>query len=278
MPGKRKWKERGMIVGTDNLLFFTGLAIIACIAAFFVYRALKGVFVRVVVFDYEQGLRYHKGKFIGVLQPGMYFFVRLNDYVVKADMRPTYLTIPGQEIQSEGNVPLKISLLLQLQVVDLESAYVKTSSWQEAVHVLLQLSLRRAVSSLALDEVVKNRGELDMKLKAECMPKLAAIGIELLSVSIKDIMFSADVKKAYTQVLVAKQEGLAALEKARGETAALRNLANAAKMLENNPALYQLRLLHSLSEAKGSTVVLGTPDLLRPSPPACSRKEPNDGN
>jgi len=75
-------------------------------------------------------------------------------------------------------------------------------------------------------------------------------------------MLSAEIKKAYTQVLLAKQEGVAALERARGESAALRNLANAAKMLENNPALYQLRLLQSVSEAKASTLVLGAQGLI----------------
>ena len=46
------------------------------------------------------------------------------------------------------------------------------------------------------------------------------------------------------------------LEKARGETAALRNLANAASLLENNPNLMQLRLLQSLEKNSGNTVVL----------------------
>jgi len=54
-----------------------------------------------------------------------------------------------------------------------------------------------------------------------------------------------------------QEQGLAALEKARGETAALRNLANAARLVEDNPALMQLRLLQSLGETSGNTVVLG---------------------
>jgi regulator of protease activity HflC (stomatin/prohibitin superfamily) len=41
-------------------------------------------------------------------------------------------------------------------------------------------------------------------------------------------MFPADLKRAFAETLKAKQEGQAALERARGETAALRNLANAA--------------------------------------------------
>jgi hypothetical protein len=62
-------------------------------------------------------------------------------------------------------------------------------------------------------------------------------------------------------VLKVKQEGQAALERARGESAALRNLANAARLLDGNPALQNLRLLQSLTAAQnaGSTLVLGMP-------------------
>jgi hypothetical protein len=51
------------------------------------------------------------------------------------------------------------------------------------------------------------------------------------------------------------------LERARGESASLRNLANAARVLEGNPALMNLRLRQSLSAAQsaGNTLVLGMP-------------------
>jgi len=52
----------------------------------------------------------------------------------------------------------------------------------------------------------------------------------------EDVMFAADLKRAFSDVLKAKQEGQAALERARGESASLRNLANAARVLEGNPA------------------------------------------
>jgi hypothetical protein len=58
-------------------------------------------------------------------------------------------------------------------------------------------------------------------------------------------------------VVKARQEGLAALEKARGETASLRNLANAATLIERNPSLMQLRALQALGQQPGSTLVLG---------------------
>jgi hypothetical protein len=80
-------------------------------------------------------------------------------------------------------------------------------------------------------------------------------------------------KKIFTQVVRARQEGLAALEKARGETAALRNLANAAQLVERNPYLMQVRLLQVLGQQSGNTVVLGVQP---PSGPIPIRK-PADG-
>jgi regulator of protease activity HflC (stomatin/prohibitin superfamily) len=66
-------------------------------------------------------------------------------------------------------------------------------------------------------------------------------------------------KKIFAQVVKARQEGLAALERARGETAALRNLANAAQMVERNPHLFQLRLLQVAGQQTGTTLVVGMP-------------------
>ena len=94
-------------------------------------------------------------------------------------------------------------------------------------------------------------------------------------------MFPADLKRAFADVLKAKHEGQAALERARGESAALRNLANAARVLEGNPALMNLRLMQSLSAAQsaGNTLVLGVPGFvpLKNGKSASSEHNPEDG-
>ena len=72
-------------------------------------------------------------------------------------------------------------------------------------------------------------------------------------------MFPGKLKEIFAQVVNARKEGLAALEKARGETAAMRNLANAARMMESNPNLMQLRLLQALGKSSGNTLILGMP-------------------
>jgi hypothetical protein len=53
---------------------------------------------------------------------------------------------------------------------------------------------------------------------------------------------------------------LVLLLRARGETAALRNLANAARTIEDNPNLLHLRALQTLADSSGNTLVLGMSD------------------
>jgi hypothetical protein len=67
-------------------------------------------------------------------------------------------------------------------------------------------------------------------------------------------MFPGPLKAMFTQVVKAKKESLASLEKARGETAALRSLANAAQMVKRNPELLHLRALQA---ASSTSLVVG---------------------
>ena len=88
------------------------------------------------------------------------------------------------------------------------------------------------------------------------------------------VVLPPEVRRLLTEVERAKLEGQASLERARGEQAALRSLANAARMLKGNPELMNLRVLQAMSGTTGRTqptLVLGQGALLpisRESPPA----------
>jgi len=116
------------------------------------------------------------------------------------------------------------------------------------------------------DELLENRSRFGEGLLQTATEPIAALGLRLLAADIKDIMFPGELKKIFAQVVQAKQEGLAALERARGETAALRNLANAARAVKDNPALLQLRMLQAIGGAPGSTLVVGLPGVIPVAP------------
>jgi hypothetical protein len=166
-------------------------------------------------------------------------------------------------------------------VSDPAKAAHDTQNWQSELHNAAQLALRAVAGGVAVEALLNQRLEIGAQLLARVQPEAARIGINVLAVEVKDLMFPADLKRAFADVLKAKQEGQAALERARGESAALRNLANAARVLEGNPALMNLRLMQSLSTAQnaGNTLVLGLPGFvpLKNSKTGSSEAKDEDG-
>lgn len=212
---------------------------------------------RTTVFEFERGLKFSGGRFKGVLTPGMYWHLKSFTQIQRIDIRPARVAVSGQEVLSADGVAIKASIIAAFHLTAPDLAVLKSDNYQMAIHTELQLALRSVVSRVPIEELLRTRTEIPAQLKEIAAPRLTAIGIELEEASLRDLTFPGDLKKIFTQVVKARQEGLAALEKARGETAALRNLANAASIIERNPSLMQLRALQVLAQQPGNTLVLG---------------------
>jgi regulator of protease activity HflC (stomatin/prohibitin superfamily) len=237
----------------------------------------------VTVHDYQRGLRYRQGRFSGLVDPGSHLIVRPFSEILVVDGRPAFVTLEGQEILTADVVPIKISLAARYVIGDPVAAMTGDQSFSQALRLELQLGLREAMAGRTADQLLAERAAIGPAILEATATRLGRIGIELLSVEVRDLMISGELKRAFAGVVTARKEGEAALERARGETASLRNLANAGRMVEDNPGLLQLRLLQQLGASPGSSVVLTMPERTggvkdgRPSstkPPAPSTKPP----
>jgi len=224
-----------------------------------IYCIMRHYFRKITIYEYQRGLKYVEGKFAEVLEPGQYWIYTGTTTITPVDIRPSFVSITGQEVLSSDGVTLKVSLAAKYEIKAPHIAVNKIQNYHEALYLELQLALREIIGTEQIDELLEKRKIIGEKLMELTSKKVEDMGLKLLSVDLKDIMFPGELKKVFSQVVKAKKEGLAALEKARGETAALRNLANAAKMLENNPSLMQLRLIQALGESSGNTLILGMP-------------------
>ena len=126
--------------------------------------------------------------------------------------------------------------------------------------------MREIVGQAEIDQLLEKRDEVGRRLLETAGPVVEQFGLKLHSVDVKDIMFPGPLKKVFASVVEARKEGLASLERARGEQAALRNLANAARIMEGNPTLMHLRLLQEIGGTSGNTIVLGLPGVATPIP------------
>jgi regulator of protease activity HflC (stomatin/prohibitin superfamily) len=207
------------------------------------------------------GLVYHHGLFVRRNNAGRHVIWGFGWTVKLIDLRKTSLLVAGQEVLTADNVGLKLNLLVTCQITDPAKAAHETQNWLGDLYNSAQLAVRAVVGGVAVEALLNQRLEIGAQLLARVQPEAAKIGINVLAVEVKDVMFPPDLKRAFADVLKAKQEGQAALERARGESASLRNLANAARLLDGNPALQNLRLMQSLTAAHnaGNTLVLGVP-------------------
>jgi regulator of protease activity HflC (stomatin/prohibitin superfamily) len=234
-------------------LFLLALVVIAAL--------LVRTFVRVVtVHDYERGLRYRSGRFTGLVDPGAHVVIRPLNEVRVIDGRPGFLLVQGQEVLTADGVAIKVSLAARYVVGDPVAAVTNDQDFLRALHVELQLGLRDALSAGSVEEVLASRAKVGPAVMERTASSLARIGIELLAVEVRDIMVPGELKRLLAGVVAARKEGEVSLERVRGETAALRSLATAGRLVEDNPGVLQLRMLQQLGGSTGNTVVLSMPD------------------
>ena len=214
----------------------------------------------VTVYEYQKGLKYTRGRYTGTLDPGQYWIVSMFSSIVPVDIRSEFITIQGQDVLSSDGVTLKASLAAEFQVSDPNVAVNKNANFRTSLYLSLQMALREIVGKEKIDALLENRSSISTKLIELTSGKASELGLKLISADVKDIMFPGEMKKAFAQVVKAQKEGQAALERARGETAALRSLANAARVMDDNPNLLQLRALQALADSSGNTLVLGLPN------------------
>lgn len=263
----------------------TVIVLLLIVVAVVLVALLRSKLRRVTIYEFQRGLKYRRGRFEGVLGPGQYW-VFLATTITPVDMRPTFVSLVGQDVLTGDGVPLKVSVAANYQVANPELAINGQANFAQALYLVLQLAVREIISSSKVDDLVENRSGFAEKVQERAESAVQQLGLKLISADLKDLMVSGDLKKSFAQVVKARKEGQAALERARGETAALRNLANAARMVEENPGLIQLRMLQVAGESSGSTLVVGMPSSATPLPirnggsrtPAIeAKKEPNEG-
>lgn len=218
----------------------------------------------VTVMDWQRTLLFVDGRFSRVLEPGRHRYRRRRTTLHTVDMRRRTLVVSGQELLTSDSVTVRVSLLVTWRVAD-PVAFVTTSAHPEQnLHAAAQLAIRDAVAAATLQELLDDRSRLATGLVEATARQIDGLGIEVISVAVRDLMLPGELRRAVTETMLAREKGRAELERARAEAAALRTLANAARLMEEHPTLLRLRAIQA-AEAPGSTVVLTTDPDRQPS-------------
>jgi regulator of protease activity HflC (stomatin/prohibitin superfamily) len=211
--------------------------------------------VRIVVQEWERVLAYRDGRFEEILGPGGHRRRGRRRAFVRVPVRPRLLFVPGQEVLTADGLSVRVSLAVAVSTTDPRRWHEAVDHADGFVYSALQIGLREAVAAQTLEELLAARVPLSDGLRERVQASADAVGISVDSLAVRDVMVPAELRRAAADVATARAQGQAVLERARSEVAATRALANAARMIADQPALLQLRTLQAV-EAGRATVVL----------------------
>ena len=177
-------------------------------------------------------------------------------------LRVVTLDVPPQDIITRDNVSVKVNAVCYFKVVDANRALREVENYLFATSQLAQTTLRSVVGQFELDEILSEREKVNEKLQVILDQDAEPWGIKVTKVEVKQVDIPEEMRRAIAKQAEAERERRAKVIHAEGEFQASVKLAEAAKILETQPAAIQLRYLQTLTEIgveKNTTIVFPLP-------------------
>jgi len=227
-----------------------------------------------VVKQYERGIVLRFGKLTGVRGPGLNGIMPFIDRLIKVNMRIVTTVLEPQEVITRDNVTVRVDAVVYYQVLEPDKAVINVDNYRDAIIQLALTTLRSVLGQSELDELLAHRDQINERLRQIIDEQSEGPwGVRATLVEIKDVLLPEDMQRTMARQAEAEREKRAKIIHAQGEREAAETLADAAKIIYEQPAALQLRYLQSLVEMAGernSTIIPLTVDILNALPGAGS--------
>ena len=212
--------------------------------------------------EYERGVLFSRGKFKRMLKPGWHIIIPIFQSYKKVDIRTKADDVPAQEAITKDNVSVKINAVLYYKIFDASKAILEVQNYYYATGQLAQTTMRNAVGSVTLDELLGEREKISENICKIIDELTDPWGIKVENVELKDVKLPADMQRTIAKIAEAEREKQAVITKALGEREAANNLAEAARELSSAPGALHLRTLatlNDLSSDQSNTIIFAIP-------------------
>ena len=212
--------------------------------------------------QYERGVKFRFGKYVGLMQPGWRIIIPIMESWVRVDLRVRTFDVTTQECVSKYNISIRVNAVLYFKVKDASKAILEVEEFEFAVSQLAQTTMRNIVGEFELDEILQQREKISRKIQSIVDSATDVWGIKVTRIELKDIELPEDMKRVIARAAEAVRERRANILKAEGEVIAADDLASAAKTLSKSDGglhLRTLQTLNDLSSDKSNTVIFVMP-------------------
>jgi regulator of protease activity HflC (stomatin/prohibitin superfamily) len=216
-----------------------------------------------VIKEWERGVILRLGRMLPEPKPaGLQLVFWPIDKLTRMSLRTETLDVPPQDVITRDNVSVKVNAVCYFRVVDANLALSQVQNYLYATSQLAQTNLRSVVGQFELDEILSEREKVNAKLQVILDQDTEPWGIKVSKVEVKQVDIPENMQRAIAKQAEAERERRAKIIHAAGEFEASTKLAQAAQVLETQPASMQLRYLQTLTEIgveKNTTIVFPLP-------------------
>ena len=221
-----------------------------------------------ILSEYERGVIFRLGKLLPQPKgPGVVLVFRPIDRIVRMSLRTVVHDVPPQDIITRDNVSVKVNAVVYYRVIDPRRAVVEVENFSYATSQLAQTTLRSVLGQAEMDDLLAERDRLNQKLQEILDNQTDPWGIKVSAVEVKHVDLPQDMQRAMARQAEAEREKRAKIIHAEGELIASEKLAQAAAIIDREPAAITLRYLQTLTEIasdQNSTIVFPLPmELMR---------------
>jgi regulator of protease activity HflC (stomatin/prohibitin superfamily) len=216
-----------------------------------------------VIKEWERGVVLRLGRMVPEAKPaGLRLVFWPIETLYRIPLRLETLDVPPQDIITRDNVSVKVNAVCYFRVVDANLALSQVQNYLYATSQLAQTTLRSLVGQFELDEILSEREKVNSRLQVILDQDTEAWGIKVAKVEVKQVDIPENMQRAIARQAEAERERRAKVIHASGEFEASAKLAEAAAILQKEPAAIQLRYLQTLTEIgveKNTTIIFPLP-------------------
>ena len=213
--------------------------------------------------EFQRGVLFRLGRYVGLRGPGLYWIVPLGvERVILIDIRTRTVSAEQQETITRDSVTIKVNAVLWYRIVDAAKSVIEVADAELAVYQLALTGLRNIIGRHDLDEVLQERNKINDLLRESIVGSTTAWGLEVQRFEMKDVELPVAMQQVMAMQAEAIREKRARIIKAEAEFEASVKLSAAAAEMMVNPAALELRRMQMISEVgaeNNSTTVLMIP-------------------
>ena len=212
--------------------------------------------------EYERGIKFSYGKFHSIMTPGWKIVLPIIESYKKIDVRTKAVDVPEQDTITKDNISVRVNAVIYYKIFDAGKAMLEVENFYYAVSQLAQTTMRNAIGSVTLDELLIERDKLSESICKIIDEATDPWGIKVENVELKDVVLPEEMKRVMAKAAEAEREKMAVITKAEGEVEASNNLAQAARTMSETPGAMHLRTLstlNDLSSDQSNTIIFCVP-------------------